>query len=423
MPSYAVQSAPSGMVRWVWVERRGEALEVTSYEPPAEVMVGDGAEAVGALRRAWGDGGVCPVCGVRAVCDDTGHPITLERMVGGRRRQQGVWVCAVCAGAGLAGCTHCGVAWVAGDEGHADTVDGDGNEVCWRCADNVVWCGCGDTWGFGCAECDCEAEEEEEGCGRLGARRHGQPTAMLPTARLIGAELECIGPRFGRAQTPDGCEYHEDGSVYCSGGCDGGCNHNGAEFVTVPASGDRFEALIRGACADLLRAGGRVNGRCGLHLHFDLTDSTETKRRRVWRAWRAVEGVMMLCVGQSRRSNHFCQPVGAYTSHDRYQALNLQSAYRRHQTVEVRLHHGTLNADRIIKWAALCLRVVEATEVQTRALEVVRGDTLRQQVLTMWRTLRLPYALRRDMVARLKRYSGVRKVQSVVGVRSGRVAA
>ena len=82
--------------------------------------------------------------------------------------------------------------------------------------------------------------------------------------------------------------------------------------------------------------------------------------------WNYAHATIGALVAPSRLNNHFCRAVelGALDSWvervrngnisnaeaGRYFSLNLNS-YGRHGTVEVRLHHGTLNGSKIKAWA------------------------------------------------------------------------
>jgi len=125
-----------------------------------------------------------------------------------------------------------------------------------------------------------------------------------------------------------------------------------------------------------------VNNTCGLHVHFDMRvirnaqgellsgiDAEKQVKQYGQRLARCVPALKMM-LPKSRRNNFFCQqainelpratdkqlPVGVIDK-ERYSFINMKS-YRRFETLEVRGHSGTLNADKILNWIALCEKIM-----------------------------------------------------------------
>ncbi len=61
--------------------------------------------------------------------------------------------------------------------------------------------------------------------------------------------------------------------------------------------------------------------------------------------------------------------MGAFNG-DRYTSLNLESV-RRHGTVEVRLHQGTLNGVKAIAWSQLIAGMIDATKIGLNLTDTV----------------------------------------------------
>lgn len=146
------------------------------------------------------------------------------------------------------------------------------------------------------------------------------------------------------------------------------------------------EDLLRYVCAAMdnptLRgtSGARayVNNTCGLHVHFDMRavpgattplEAEKMVKQYGQRLARAVPALKMM-LPKSRRQNQFCLnvinempragsplPPQHQIDKDRYAFINLKS-YRRFETIEVRGHSGTLNAEKIINWIALCDKIM-----------------------------------------------------------------
>jgi hypothetical protein len=157
------------------------------------------------------------------------------------------------------------------------------------------------------------------------------------------------------------------------------------EIVITYKAGD--EDVVRYVCAAMdspeLRAsaGGPrayVNNTCGTHVHFDMrvvpgatTPQEIEKQVKQYgaRLARCVPALKMI-LPKSRRQNQFCLNAindmgrpeqkdagGHHIDKERYAFINLKS-YRRHETIEVRGHSGTLNADKILNWIALCDKIM-----------------------------------------------------------------
>lgn len=96
----------------------------------------------------------------------------------------------------------------------------------------------------------------------------------------------------------------------------------------------------------------KVNTTCGLHVHLDTRHLGEKERIAAAKALARAMNVMRLCVAPSRLKSTYCKP-GMCTS-DRYHEVNASGSK---STLEIRLHHGTTDFDKITMWA-VALRCV-----------------------------------------------------------------
>lgn len=144
-----------------------------------------------------------------------------------------------------------------------------------------------------------------------------------------------------------------------------GTRHVSAEAVSPILTADRLnEARI--ASRALLAQGATVNKQTGYHVHIGADAlGIEGVAKLVWN-WNWTHATIGALVAKSRLNNHFCKAVDIRNleawcesvrngrirnaESGRYFSLNL-NAYDAHQTVEVRLHHGTLNGSKIKAWA------------------------------------------------------------------------
>lgn len=144
-----------------------------------------------------------------------------------------------------------------------------------------------------------------------------------------------------------------------------GTRHVSAEAVSPILNADSLNEAKRATRA-LLAGGATVNRQTGYHVHLGADEyGIEGIANLVWN-WNWAHNTIGALVAKSRLNNHFCKPVArehldSWVEHvrngnisnligGRYYSLNL-NAYSAHRTVEVRLHHGTLNGSKVKAWA------------------------------------------------------------------------
>lgn len=153
----------------------------------------------------------------------------------------------------------------------------------------------------------------------------------------------------------------------------------GVELVTPPMTFKQANE-VRRALKVIVKHGG-VNSSCGLHVHVHAPEFSRMREdsgdfRLFELAWLYVEKVFFSYVPLSRRRNDFCRP--GVDLGERYQALNLQpllSDDDRRQTVEFRLHSGTLNYNKALAFAYLCTHFIQRM-VDMRQLWLDKRDKI-----------------------------------------------
>lgn len=147
------------------------------------------------------------------------------------------------------------------------------------------------------------------------------------------------------------------------------------EVCVTYKAGD--ERILRSVCAELDTTA-YVNNTCSTHVHFDMsivpgatTPQEAEKQVKQYgnRLARCVPALKMI-LPKSRRNNGFCLNVindiprpgtplapANQIDKERYTFINLKS-YRRFETIEVRGHSGTINAEKVLNWAALCEKIM-----------------------------------------------------------------
>lgn len=103
-----------------------------------------------------------------------------------------------------------------------------------------------------------------------------------------------------------------------------------------------------------------VNDSCGLHIHIDMRNRDVKK---CYKNLLKFQDVLFAMVNKDRWNNEFCCYTTKLNEQNRYLAINKTRSYARHQTIEVRLHHATLDMKLIEKWVKLLLQIVGAPKL------------------------------------------------------------
>jgi hypothetical protein len=195
--------------------------------------------------------------------------------------------------------------------------------------------------------------------------------------KYFGIELECIIPVDTNLNN-ELWDYRkfvsiaDDGSIDCdsenreNGGDDDDAIFEGKE-IRVLVDRDNLVPVLTGVTKKLVGLGAFVNKSCGLHVHFDLRDSTDSERELVYTKLYHSLSLLYSIVPSSRRRNTYCKrnTSGIYkenTEGSRYKAINVVS-YEKHDTFEVRLFGGTLDAEKIINWIELLEGIITGSLV------------------------------------------------------------
>lgn len=211
------------------------------------------------------------------------------------------------------------------------------------------------------------------------------------TRRAFAVELEVIDNQRAKSDMDDdGWEVHSDSSI----------GDSGTEYCSGPIGGVRAIGKIERAAVALREAETTISQSCGFHLHLDMTsESAETVASLVRLAHQIEEWAMSVVHG-SRRRNRFCAalPESAATCDDksdlervaygrhgvsqsikqekynaaRYCWVNVHSWFYR-GTIEIRLHSGTADANKVLRWAEFWLHAVEFAK--SRSSEEIEAIT------------------------------------------------
>ena len=206
----------------------------------------------------------------------------------------------------------------------------------------------------------------------------------MPVYRLVGIEAECIfgdmpvdedGVPMALHHKPTGWREAYDGSI----------SGNGREMISVPTNGDLLRNRIL-ALEDWARLYNvDVNRSCGLHIHFDATDTSWKDLRAIGLVMYKFEQYLFRMLPKSRTNSNWCKKVNMgfkrlveckserefvelWYKEDgmnrekyndtRYHGLNIHARFYL-GTIEFRYHSGTLNYDKISNWIMICNSVME----------------------------------------------------------------
>lgn len=175
----------------------------------------------------------------------------------------------------------------------------------------------------------------------------------------------------------------------------------GIEVASFVASGvDDLRHICE--VADFLKeSGAKVNDNCGLHIHADASDISESQMGRILSSWIKIEGFLSLALPFRRRDNPYCErlssknsnkltslmekhpsledniakalyqivrplDISMYENQDRRVTLNLvnycraiEQKHSNRKTIELRWPEGTLSGEDIKNWVRLFLNFIE----------------------------------------------------------------
>jgi Putative amidoligase enzyme len=127
-----------------------------------------------------------------------------------------------------------------------------------------------------------------------------------------------------------------------------------------------------------------ANKSCGLHVHLDMRKRDAAK---CFTNLVTSQDLLYKLVAKNRRRNSYCKKVpkntsiikdGEYRFLDvpRHSAINPQ-AVREHNTIEVRLHHGTVDVKEIYNWTKTLIAIVEGRKFSATLLNYHKAQQLK----------------------------------------------
>lgn len=162
---------------------------------------------------------------------------------------------------------------------------------------------------------------------------------------------------------------------------DGSLSSSGGEFLSGPLRG---EDGINNVNTNVKKIKGNIRRNCGFHLHIDMTSEEMSNVKNVVMTAIGMEDYIFSLVSKSRRDNRYCMKLkdrlsdlinsnlDNWTYYEgynknitadkyndkRYEWINSHSYFYR-GTLEIRVHQGTGNPEKVLRWAELWLKIAD----------------------------------------------------------------
>jgi hypothetical protein len=219
----------------------------------------------------------------------------------------------------------------------------------------------------------------------------------MTSERHFGIELEFMLPRENSTALENA--FRESPfKNYLALGTDGSVTSNdevkGSELRICVPHGQANEC-VEFVSKTLNKFGCKVDKSCGLHVHLDArNDSAKDMFDRLLLQQKALFGL----VPASRRNNQYCGYTSSkdWRGNCRYKAIN-SLAYSRYKTIEVRLHSGTIDSEKILNWAWLLSAIAYNTEKVSRSRTV---ETMLEK-----HESRISYSMKTFFLARAEKFA------------------
>lgn len=161
---------------------------------------------------------------------------------------------------------------------------------------------------------------------------------------------EDITNRLIDAKLTKNCRIMTDTSIRPKSG------RNGYELCILAPEKELADIIYR-ACDVLNDIGAEVNESCGLHVHLDCRNRDKSL---LYHNLYRFQSLLFSLVSPTRQESRYCQKQHTENfdeaNNNHYAAISTAS-YRKHRTIEIRMHHGTAVAREIINWVNLLTKI------------------------------------------------------------------
>lgn len=144
--------------------------------------------------------------------------------------------------------------------------------------------------------------------------------------------------------------------------------------VTIIGKQDIINSVIKRVCAVLNSAvvGAYVNDSCGIHVHIDMRARNYGP---CFNNFVQALPVLIAMVPSGRTQSEYCVPnrsTDPNSDQSRRQAINPQS-FHSHKTIEVRLHSGSTNADKLNNWVNILTAIADCNKLVLSSIQTPEG--------------------------------------------------
>lgn len=167
---------------------------------------------------------------------------------------------------------------------------------------------------------------------------------------------------------------HKQGYLPCPA-----CRGRGRKFIAcelcILVKQSDLEQTVKTICKVLKQVKAEVNESCGLHVHLDMRNRNPVK------AYNNLYHVQKLLY-KMHKTRKLNSPYAVFQEHQtlyaaladlentvRYRGINVCSLPE-HQTLEVRIGAGSIDAEEIINWSALLIRAVESRPIKRDVMSI-----------------------------------------------------
>lgn len=127
-----------------------------------------------------------------------------------------------------------------------------------------------------------------------------------------------------------------------------------------------YKEIIHKLCIILKTADAQVNKSCGFHVHLDMRNR-KSSIDTIYSNLVSAQPILYAMNPKSRRDGQYSKTTTTKifkdASSDRYKGINAE-ATKKHNTIEIRIHSGTVSENKIINWIDLLLSIINEKEIQ-----------------------------------------------------------
>lgn len=196
----------------------------------------------------------------------------------------------------------------------------------------------------------CEGKCQREGCYEPADCKHGFCHRHCTHEHRLGAYASRKYPRCDACHIGVEIEVKYNNQhdfrrgLPLEGHYDNSLGSYGAEYKVL-GKATQVAAMCGELVKELWKRGARVDRHCGMHVHIDVRQLDGTRRQDMLGWMLRTQETWFSLVPPSRRNNHFVQRMSG--THGNHTTWAHPTVYN---TVEVRLHGGTLNPYKIEGW-------------------------------------------------------------------------